>query len=361
MKYSQEEMSKLTYFFYIIKKNLTDKGESIMNHTSFRAIVVNEKENHQFVRKVIEREVSSLPEGDVFIQVHYSSLNYKDALSATGNKGVTRTYPHTPGIDAAGEVVSSEDNSFKAGDQVIVTGYDLGMNTSGGFGEYIRVPSSWVVPLPEGMSLKESMMYGTAGFTAALSVYKLIGAGIKPNMGDVLVTGATGGVGSVAVSILSKLGFNVVGATGKMEEEDMLLRLGAKKVIHRAELNDESGRPMLKGIYAGVIDTVGGRMLETALKTVKYGGCVTTCGNVAGQELQTTVYPFILRGISLLGIDSVQCPADVRSDVWTLLANEWSNKELRSYTGECTLEELEEKFTLILQGKLKGRTIVKIK
>ncbi|QQP82331.1 YhdH/YhfP family quinone oxidoreductase [Bacillus sp. TK-2] len=361
MKYSQEEMSKLTYFFYIIKKNLTDKGESIMNHTSFRAIVVNEKENHQFVRKVVEREVSSLPEGDVFIQVHYSSLNYKDALSATGNKGVTRTYPHTPGIDAAGEVVSSEDNSFKAGDQVIVTGYDLGMNTSGGFGEYIRVPSSWVVPLPEGMSLKESMMYGTAGFTAALSVYKLIGAGIKPNMGDVLVTGATGGVGSVAVSILSKLGFNVVGATGKMEEEDMLLRLGAKKVIHRAELNDESGRPMLKGIYAGVIDTVGGRMLETALKTVKYGGCVTTCGHVAGQELQTTVYPFILRGISLLGIDSVQCPADVRSDVWTLLANEWSNKELRSYTGECTLEELEEKFTLILQGKLKGRTIVKIK
>ncbi|HFK1494703.1 YhdH/YhfP family quinone oxidoreductase [Bacillus cereus] len=331
-----------------------------MNHTSFRAIVVNEKENHQFVRKVVEREVSSLPEGDVFIQVHYSSLNYKDALSATGNKGVTRTYPHTPGIDAAGEVVSSEDNSFKAGDQVIVTGYDLGMNTSGGFGEYIRVPSSWVVPLPEGMSLKESMMYGTAGFTAALSVYKLIGAGIKPNMGDVLVTGATGGVGSVAVSILSKLGFNAVGATGKMEEEDMLLRLGAKKVIHRAELNDESGRPMLKGIYAGVIDTVGGRMLETALKTVKYGGCVTTCGNVAGQELQTTVYPFILRGISLLGVDSVQCPVDVRRDVWTLLAKEWGNKELLSYTEECTLEELEKKFTLILQGKLKGRTVVKI-
>ncbi|EKS8375755.1 YhdH/YhfP family quinone oxidoreductase [Bacillus cereus] len=331
-----------------------------MNHTSFRAIVVNEKENHQFVRKVVEREVSSLPEGDVFIQVHYSSLNYKNALSATGNKGVTRTYPHTPGIDAAGEVVSSEDNSFKAGDQVIVTGYDLGMNTSGGFGEYIRVPSSWVVPLPEGMSLKESMMYGTAGFTAALSVYKLIGAGIKPNMGDVLVTGATGGVGSVAVSILSKLGFNAVGATGKMEEEDMLLRLGAKKVIHRAELNDESGRPMLKGIYAGVIDTVGGRMLETALKTVKYGGCVTTCGNVAGQELQTTVYPFILRGISLLGVDSVQCPVDVRRDVWTLLAKEWGNKELLSYTEECTLEELEKKFTLILQGKLKGRTVVKI-
>ncbi|MBE5108479.1 YhdH/YhfP family quinone oxidoreductase [Bacillus thuringiensis] len=332
-----------------------------MDRTSFRAIVVNEMENNQFERNVVEREVSSLPEGDVLIRVHYSSLNYKDALSATGNKGVTRTYPHTPGIDAAGEVVSSRNDAFKEGDHVIVTGYDLGMNTSGGFGEYIRVPSSWIIPLPEGMSLKESMMYGTAGFTAALSVYKLLKTGITPSMGDVLVTGATGGVGSVAVSILSKLGFNVVGATGKMEEEEMLLRLGAKKVIHREELSDESGRPMLKGIYAGVIDTVGGNMLEAALKSVKYGGCVTTCGNVAGHELYTTVYPFILRGISLLGIDSVQCPVDVRKEVWALLANEWENKELLSYTEECTLEELDEKFIFILQGKLKGRTVVKMK
>ncbi|PGK31759.1 oxidoreductase [Bacillus anthracis] len=332
-----------------------------MNHTSFRAIVVNETESKQFVRNVVEKEVSSLPEGDVLIQVHYSSLNYKDALSATGNKGVTRTYPHTPGIDAAGEVVSSEDETVKVGDQVIVTGYDLGMNTSGGFGEYIRVPASWIISLPEGMSLKESMMYGTAGFTAALSVYKLIRAGITPSMGDVLVTGATGGVGSVAVSILSKLGFNVVGATGKMEEEQMLLRLGAKKVIHRAELNDESGRPMLKGGYAGVIDTVGGKILETALKLVRYDGCVTTCGNVAGHELHTTVYPFILRGVSLLGIDSVQCPVDVRRVVWALLAEDWKSLELLSYTAECTLEELDEKFELILQGKLKGRTVVKMK
>ncbi|WP_303745179.1 YhdH/YhfP family quinone oxidoreductase [Bacillus toyonensis] len=354
-------MGSTTYFFYIIKKNFTDEGESIMGHTSFRAIVVKEKENNQFERKLVEREINRLPEGDVLIRVHYSSLNYKDALSATGNKGVTRTYPHTPGIDAAGEVVSSEDGSFKVGDQVIVTGYDLGMNTSGGFGEYIRVPSSWIVSLPEGMSLKESMMYGTAGFTAALSVYKLIGAGIMPNMGDVLVTGATGGVGSVAVSILSKLGYNVVGATGKLEEEEMLLCLGAKKVIQRVELSDESGRPMLKGIYAGVIDTVGGKMLETALKLVRYAGCVTTCGNVAGHELHTTVYPFILRGISLVGIDSVQCPVDMRREVWALLATEWKNLELLSYTEECTLEKLDEKFSLILQGKLKGRTVVNMK
>lgn len=202
---------------------------------------------------------------------------------------------------------------------------------------------------------------GQAGFTAALSVYKLIGAGIMPNMGDVLVTGATGGVGSVAVSILSKLGYNVVGATGKLEEEEMLLRLGAKKVIQREELSDESGRPMLKGIYAGVIDTVGGKMLETALKLVRYAGCVTTCGNVAGHELHTTVYPFILRGVSLVGIDSVQCPVDMRREVWALLATEWKNLELLSYTEECTLEKLDEKFSLILQGKLKGRTVVNMK
>ncbi|MGR3776976.1 YhdH/YhfP family quinone oxidoreductase [Bacillus paramycoides] len=361
MKYSQEEMSSRPYIFYIIKKNFTDEGESIMNHTSFRAMVVKEKENNQFERTFVEREVNSLPEGDVLIRVHYSSLNYKDALSANGNKGVTRTYPHTPGIDAAGEVVSSRTASFKEGDQVIVTGYDLGMNTSGGFGEYIRVPSSWVVPLPEGISLKESMMYGTAGFTAALSVYKLIRAGITPSMGDVLVTGATGGVGSVAVSILAKLGYNVVGATGKMEEEQMLLRLGAKKAIHREELNDKSGKPMLKGVYAGVIDTAGGNMLESSLKVVKYGGCVTTCGNVAGHELNTTVYPFILRGISILGIDSVHCPVDVRREVWALLANEWKNSKLVPYTEECTLEKLDEKFALILQGKLKGRTVVNMK
>ncbi|KFN01051.1 acryloyl-CoA reductase [Bacillus clarus] len=332
-----------------------------MNHTPFRTILVNEKEENQFERDVVKRAISDLPEGEVLIHVQYSSLNYKDELSATGNKGVTRKYPHTPGIDAAGEVISSENPSLKKGDQVIVTGYDLGMNTSGGFGEYICVPADWVVPLPVGMSLKESMMYGTAGFTAALSVYKLMEAGIFSNMGRILVTGATGGVGSVAVSILAKLGYDVVGVTGKIEEKDMLLSLGAKEVIQREEMNDRSGRPMLKGIYAGVIDTVGGNILASALKVVRYGGCVTTCGNVAGHELQTTVFPFILRGISLLGIDSVQCPMDVRRKVWVLLANEWKNLELLSYTAECTLEELNEKFELILQGKLKGRTVINMK
>ncbi|MBO1582223.1 YhdH/YhfP family quinone oxidoreductase [Bacillus sp. XF8] len=331
-----------------------------MNHTSFRAILVNEKEGIQFERTFVEREINDLPEGEVLIRVHYSSLNYKDALSATGNKGVTRKYPHTPGIDAAGEVISSQDPSFKKGNQVIVTGYDLGMNTSGGFGQYIRVPASWVVPLPEGLSLKESMMYGTAGFTAALSVHKLITSGITPDMGKILVTGATGGVGSVAVSILARLGYEVVAATGKTEEKEMMLHLGAKEIIHRDEMNDQSGKTMLKGIYAGVIDTVGGNTLATALKVIQYGGSVTTCGNVAGHEFKTSVYPFILRGINLLGIDSVQCPMALRKKIWSMLGNEWKNLNLLPYTTECTLEELNDKFEPILQGKLKGRTIVNV-
>ncbi|MDM5187229.1 YhdH/YhfP family quinone oxidoreductase [Bacillus sp. DX4.1] len=331
-----------------------------MNGTTFRAMLVNEREGNQFERSIVERNISDLPEGEVCIRVHYSSLNYKDALSATGNKGVTRKYPHTPGIDAAGKVVSSTDASLEQGDQVIVTGYDLGMNTSGGLGQYIRVPASWVVPLPEGISLKESMMYGTAGFTAALSVHKLIASGISPEQGKVLVTGATGGVGSVAVSILAKLGYEVVAATGKKDEEDMLFQLGAKEVIHRDKINDQSGKPMLKGVYAGVIDTVGGNTLATALKVVQYGGSVTTCGNVAGHELATSVYPFILRGINLLGIDSVQCSMTVRKQVWLLLAEEWKNPELLRYTVECTLEGLDEKIEHILQGELKGRTIVNL-
>ncbi|MCI0767309.1 YhdH/YhfP family quinone oxidoreductase [Bacillus sp. TL12] len=332
-----------------------------MNHTLFRAILVNEQEENQFERTLVERKIDDLPEGEVLIRVHYSSLNYKDALSATGNRGVTRKYPHTPGIDAAGEVISSQNPSFKTGDQVIVTGYDLGMNTSGGFGQYIRVPASWVIPLPEGLSLKESMMYGTAGFTAALSVHKLITAGITPDMGRILVTGATGGVGSVAVSILARLGYDVVAATGKVAEKEMLLHLGAKKIIHRGEMNDQLGKPMLKGIYAGVIDTVGGSTLATALKVVQYGGSVTTCGNVAGHEFTTSVYPFILRGINLLGIDSVQCPIALRKKIWALLGEEWKNLDLLLYTTECTLEELNDKFEAILNGELKGRTIVNLK
>ncbi|MCC5464688.1 YhdH/YhfP family quinone oxidoreductase [Pelosinus baikalensis] len=331
-----------------------------MSITHFKAMLVTENTDATFSREIINRELTALPEGEVLIQVKYSSLNYKDALSASGNKGVTRKYPHTPGIDAAGIIVKSSNEKFHTGDEVLVTGYDLGMNTSGGYGQYLRVPAEWVVKLPENLSLRESMIYGTAGFTAALSVYKMIHGGIKPDAGNILVTGATGGVGSIAVSILHKLGYSVIAATGKAEAKEMLLQLGAKDIILREELNDQSGRILLKGNWAGVIDTVGGNMLATALKSTNYGGSVTCCGNVASPELLTSVYPFILRGITLYGVDSVMCPMDLRLELWSLLANEWKPLQLEQNVEEVSLEGLDKKIDLILQGKLQGRTIVNL-
>lgn len=283
-----------------------------MSTTQFKAMVVIELEGNKFSREIEQRDINSLPEGDVLIKVNYSSLNYKDALSSTGNKGVTRKYPHTPGIDAAGVVVESSNENFKEGSEVLVTGYDLGMNTSGGFSEYIRVPAEWVVMLPKGLSLEESMIYGTAGFTAALSVYKLVQSGVNPSDGEILVTGASGGVGSIAVGILSKLGYDVIAGTGKPEAREVLINTGAKDIILREELDDKSGKPMLKTRWAGVIDTVGGNILSTVIKATKYGGSVTACGNVASPEFSANVFPFILRGVNLLGVDSVQCPMDLR-------------------------------------------------
>ena len=327
---------------------------------NYKAMVVTETESGVFSRDIVTRDMSLLPAGEVLIKVNYSSLNYKDALSASGNKGVTKNYPHTPGIDAAGVVMESSEQNFKAGDRVVVTGYDLGMNTSGGFSQYIRVPSEWVVPLPKNLSLKESMIFGTAGFTAALSVSKLIKGQVTPGDGDILVTGATGGVGSVAVSILHKLGYQVIAATGKNESTDMLLKLGAKDTILRDELDDKSGKALAKGRWAGAIDTVGGNILATALKSTQYGGCVTCCGNVASHELLTTVYPFILRGVSLMGVDSVQCPTNVRLEVWNKLADEWKPDTLQSNVTEITLMDLNDRIEQMLKGQSKGRTIVKI-
>jgi putative YhdH/YhfP family quinone oxidoreductase len=331
-----------------------------MTTEKFKAMVVSEHENNNYSREIVDKEISSLPKGDVLINVKYSSLNYKDALSATGNKGVTRNYPHTPGIDAAGIVVHSMNERFKAGDSVLVTGYDLGMNTPGGYGQYIRIPADWVVKLPKNLSLIESMIYGTAGFTAALSVYKLIASGITPSEGDILVTGATGGVGSIAVSILNKLGYSVIAATGKSEAKHMLLEMGAKDIILREELDDKSGKTLLKGRWAGVIDTVGGNILATALKSTKYGGSVTSCGNVASPELLTTVYPFILRGISILGVDSVQCPMELRIKIWNLLSNKWKPDNLTLNVQEVSLKNLDTKIQSIIEGKLVGRTIVNL-
>ena len=332
-----------------------------MENITFKAMVVTETADNQFIRAISDKRIEDLPAGEVLIRVHYSSLNFKDALSASGNKGVTRKYPHTPGIDAAGLVVESSDPAFKPGAQVLVTGYDLGMNTSGGYETYIRVPAAWVVPLPAGLSLRESMMYGTAGFTAALSCYKLINLGVTPDQGPVLVTGATGGVGSIAVAILAQSGYTVVAVTTKLDQAPYLLQLGAKEVISVADADDQSGRPLLKPRWAGAVDTVGGNILSTAIKTTRRGGIVTCCGNVTSGELHTSIYPFILNGVSLVGIDSATTPMAHRLEVWNKLAGDWKLDHLETITTELPgLEALDERIELILQGKNRGRAIVKI-
>jgi acrylyl-CoA reductase (NADPH) len=324
---------------------------------NYKAMVVSETAEKTFVREIRECALNDLPAGELIIEVKYSSLNYKDALSATGNKGVTRKYPHTPGIDAAGVIVDSTTKMFSVGDQVTVTGFDLGMNTSGGFGQYISVPALWAVNLPKGLSLKESMGYGTAGLTAALCIIRLMASGLSKDSGEVLVTGATGGVGSVAVAILAKLGFNVVAATGKAGEHNFLTALGAKSIITREEANDTSGRPLQKGRWAGVVDTVGGNILATALKTAKYGGLVTACGNAMSADLNVSVFPFILRGVSLLGVDSVEIPMRARQMAWQKLAGEWKI-DLDPLTTEVSLAELEPKIEQILKGGIRGRVVV---
>lgn len=324
----------------------------------FEAMVVRETADGEFVREIEQKSVDDLPEGDLLIRVHYSSLNYKDALSATGHKGVTRHYPHTPGIDAAGVVEESEVQNFQTGDEVIVIGHDLGMNTAGGFGQYIRVSAGWVVRRPDTLSLRESMIYGTAGFTAALSVASLIDAGVLPEQGEILVTGATGGVGSIAVAILAQAGYFVTAATGKTDQEQYLAGLGAEEIIPRQEVQDSSGRPLLRERWAGVIDTVGGDILATAVKSTRYGGAITCCGNVASPQLSTTVYPFILRGISLLGIDSVRCSSATRMQIWQRLATEWKLDQLEQLAGERTLEELDKEIERILQGQQVGRIVI---
>ena len=331
-----------------------------MNVSTFRALVVSKTDEKTFTREITERSITDLPEGEVLIRVHFSSLNYKDGLSCIGNPGVTRNYPHTPGIAASGKVAESSDSRFKEGDSVIVTGYDLGMNTSGGFGEYIRVPADWVVPLPEGMTFKEASIYGVAGFTAALSVDALQKYGVNPEQGEVVVTGSTGGVGSVSVALLSLLGYTVVASTGKKEESEFLQRLGASEIISREEVNDESKKPLLRERWAGAVDTVGGTTLAALLKAAKRGGAVAATGLVASSELSTTVFPFILRGVSLLGIDSGFTPTKLRLEIWNKLAGIWKIPQLEQLTIDCTLEELDPEIDKILAGGQRGRVVVNL-
>jgi putative YhdH/YhfP family quinone oxidoreductase len=333
---------------------------NFMPQQTFKAFLVTKTDDHQFTGSVVEQLVDALPQGDVLIQVHYSSLNYKDALSATGHPGVTKKFPHVPGIDAAGTVVSSTVPQFQKDEPVIVTGFDLGMNTWGGFAEYIRVPADWVIPLPPGLSLQESMILGTAGFTAALCVHALEQNDITPSFGEVLVTGATGGVGSVAVSILSKLGYSVVAATGKSSHHEFLRSLGAASIVDRAEIEDQTSKPLLKEHWAGAVDTVGGNTLATVIKATRYDGCVAACGLVGGAELATTVYPFILRGVRLIGIDSVQCPMKRRLSIWKKLASDWKLPHLQEVASTINLSQLPEQIDTILQGRSVGRVLVSL-
>ena len=322
----------------------------------FQALVVEEKEPKVFVRSIRERSINDLPEGDVLIRVRYSSLNYKDALSATGNKGVTRKFPHTPGIDASGVVEESRADNFKKGDEVIVTSYDLGMNTDGGFGQYIRVPSDWVVPMPEGLTPQESMILGTAGFTAAMSVDH-VDHRVDASRGPVLVTGSTGGVGSLACAILSKLGYEVRAVSGK-PDDGFLTSLGVKQIISRESFLENTGPPLLKANWAGVVDTVGGDILATAIKSTMEDGVVTCCGLVASPDLPMTVFPFILRGVTLYGIDSQHCAMFRRQALWENLAAQWKPDNLAGMAQTITLNELEACIDNILKGWIKGRVLV---
>lgn len=327
----------------------------------FRALVADKDEEGSMSLYVATKQTADLPKNDVLIRVHYSSLNYKDALSATGNPGVTKSYPHTPGIDAAGVVEWSDDKRFGTGDKVLVTGYDLGQNTDGGFGEYICVPAGWVVRLPEGLTLRESMILGTAGFTAAIGVKKIMGQEVAAESGSVLVTGATGGVGSLAVAILSRAGYTVIAVTGKKDQKPFLKELGAYEVISRSEVTDVPEAPLLSSRWVAAIDTVGGEMLDSVLRQTGHNGVVACCGNILGGKLETSIYPLILRGVSLMGIDSGNCLMEDRLKIWKNLADAWKPSNLERISRNCTLDDLPGEIEKILQGGQTGRVLVTLR
>lgn len=302
--------------------------------------------------------VEDLPPGEVLIRVELSSLNYKDALACQAHPGVVRNLPHVPGIDCAGRVVQSTSTDYQPGDLVLVTGYDQGSNRWGGYSRYVRAPAEWVVALPVGLTIREAMRLGTAGFTAAQCVMAIQHHGIGPEQGEVVVTGATGGVGSLAIALLSKLGYQVAAVTGKPNQAKFLQQLGATRILSREDVNDTSNKPLLPARWFAAIDTVGGNTLATLLRSMAHRGCIAACGLAAGHELPTTVYPFILRGITLTGIDSAQCPRARRLEIWHRLATDWHLEDLEHWTHEITFAEVPERAKSMLAGKTVGRTLV---
>jgi putative YhdH/YhfP family quinone oxidoreductase len=327
----------------------------------FRAYMVRRSETGEIGAAIESVSLDQLPPGDVLIEVEWSSLNYKDALAARGHAGVVRRLPHVPGIDAAGHGVDPGPSGLDAGQKVIVTGFELGAGQWGGWSRYISVPAAWIVPLPTGMELRESMIYGTAGFTAVQCVQQLQRHDIVPKGGPIVVTGATGGVGCLAVRLLSQLGYQVVASTGKNDSAEWLRRLGASEVIPRTELESRPDRPLASARWAGGIDTVGGTTLAHLLATTQLHGCITACGLVGGSDLATTVYPFILRGVSLVGITSQNCPDRQRHQIWELLAGSWRLSNLDTLTREAEFAQLEGYVDQILQGALRGRVVVHVR
>ena len=329
--------------------------------STFRALEASETEG-KFSLKIVEKPIADLPEGDLLIKVDFSSLNYKDAMSASGMPGVTRNYPHTPGIDAAGKIAESRVSDFKEGDEVIVTGYDLGMNTSGGFGEYIRVPSSWAVHLPKGLTAKESMSLGTAGLTAGLSIHALDSfreyTGLKNTKS--VVSGATGGVGSISVMLLSKLGSEVTAVTGKNDQSDFLHTIGASNILSREELAETARKPIGKSLWDVGVDVASGEILSLLLTSLSPGGAVACSGLVGGPSFESSIFPFILRGNALIGIDSVEIPLKDKEHIWEHFAHDWVLEGLDKSTKEVSLDNLEVEIESILSGNQVGRVLVKI-
>ena len=356
----------------------------------FPALVAREDDEGRFALRLEERRVADLPAGELLIRVDYSSLNFKDALSAEGNRGVTKRYPHTPGIDAAGQVVASSVSAYSPGDEVVVTGFDLGMNTPGGWGRYIRVPAAWALPLPRGLSVREAMGIGTAGLTAALAVTRLLAAtrasggeaagakdaggapahpsaasagfGAAPGAGTsqlpFVVSGASGGVGSFAVALLAVTGRTVVAVSGKPDAAAYLRELGAAEVVGRDEVTDRSERLLLSARWSGGVDTVGGPILSTLLRQTAPLGAVAACGNAMEARFDANVYPFILRAVSLLGIDAASCPRELRVALWTRLAGDWREAWKRVRMTDCTLADLPAQVALMRSGHLLGRVVV---
>ncbi|MDN3651586.1 YhdH/YhfP family quinone oxidoreductase [Thalassotalea ponticola] len=327
--------------------------------TSYRALVVTEDDSGQFKQTVSDLPFDNLPDNDVLIKVHYSSLNYKDAMSAFGNKGVTRQYPHTPGIDAAGVVISDRSGNFTEHNKVLVFGYDLGMNTPGGLAEYICVPANWVVPCPTNVSLSDAMIYGTGGLTAALCIEKLLTMGAKPSDGPVAVTGATGGVGSISVALLHKLGFEVIAFSGK-DDTSLLLKLGANEVLHRDRINDIGDKPLGKGLYGHAIDTLGGDYLANLVKQLKPNGGVAACGLAASASFSLNVFPFITRGVSILGVDSVNIPLTEKARMWELVADKYALADIHMLATTISLDQVIEVLPKFFNGQVTGRYLVSI-